>query len=119
MLMTKTFIWIIAILVALLGAVAATEVPVSGILIILAACLITPLSPIPKWSSRIAALYQDTSYVLPLRILVYLLPALLLGAGFIGISKHTLPTTEIQSTPAGTTMPASTQQASPPVQQQP
>lgn len=106
MLMTKTFIWIIAILVALLGAVAATEVPVSGTLIILAAYLITPLSPIRTWSARIAAMYADTPYVTPLRILVFLLPALLLGAGFIGISQHTMSPTDSQVTSAATDVPA-------------
>jgi hypothetical protein len=98
MLMTKTFIWIIALLVAFVGIIAATEVPVSGALIIVAAYLITPISPLRKWSARIAVLYQESSHVFLLKTLVYLLPVLLLAAGFTGISQHSTTVQPDQST---------------------
>jgi hypothetical protein len=109
MLMTKTFIWIIAILVAFVGIIAATEVPISGALIIIAAYLITPISPLRKWSARIAMLYQESSHVFLLKTLVYLLPVLLLAAGFTGISRHTTPisdTTQSNQSDNNITAPA-------------
>jgi predicted membrane protein len=112
MLMTKTFIWIIAILVALVGIIAATEVPVSGILIVIAAWMMTPLSPLPKWGKAIATRYEGSSHVFWLKTLVYILPGILLAIGFNGIGRHsaqTAPTTHTEQSVAAPVTPATPQ----------
>lgn len=106
MIMTKTLLWFVAIMIALLGVVAATEVPVSGSLIVLAAYLITPLSPLPGLSKKIAARYEDAPSLPLLRGLVYLLPVLFLAIGFTGIGQHrtsadhTTPSAQLADQPA-------------------